>query len=64
MNCGYLWKKQAHCLPETDLIGNAWISLNLDRESGFILSGRVGTHTKDFLQELIWNTEGKTATTA
>jgi insertion element IS1 protein InsB len=58
-----LGKKQAHCLPREDLIGDAWIGLSLDRESGLILSGRVGKHTDDFLRELIWNTEGKTAAT-
>ncbi len=56
-------KKQVRCLPGEDLIGDAWIGLSLDRESGLILSGRVGKHTDDFLKELIWNTEGKTDTT-
>jgi hypothetical protein len=56
-------KKQAHCLPGDDLIGDAWIGLSLDYESGLILSGRVGKHTDDFLKELIYNTEGKTAAT-
>jgi insertion element IS1 protein InsB len=40
--------------------GDCWIALSLERESGLILSGRVGKHTDSLAQELIWNTEGKT----
>jgi IS1 family transposase len=39
------------------------LDLSLARESGLILTGRVGKHTDAFAQTLIWNTEGKTAAT-
>jgi insertion element IS1 protein InsB len=56
-------KKQANCFPEEELVGDCWIGLSLARESGLILTGRVGKHTDAFGQALICNTEGKTAST-
>jgi insertion element IS1 protein InsB len=56
-------KKQANCFPEEELVGDCWIGLSLARESGLILTGRVGKHTDAFAQALICNTEGKTAAT-
>lgn len=34
--------------------------MSLAKESGLILSGRVGKHTDALAEELAWNTEGKT----
>lgn len=58
--CG---KNQANCGSEEERSGGCGIGLSLDRESGLILTGRVGKHTDEFAQELIANTEGKTAAT-
>lgn len=53
-------KKQKHCLPEDLEKGDCWIGISLARESGLILSARVGKHTDAFLSELVSSTEGKT----
>jgi IS1 family transposase len=53
-------KKQKHCLPEELERGDCWIGVSLARESGLIISARVGKHTDAFLNELVVSTEGKT----
>ena len=53
-------KKQKHCLPEELEVGDCWIGVSLAKESGLIVSARVGKHTDEFLAELVANTEGKT----
>jgi insertion element IS1 protein InsB len=53
-------KKQKHCLPEELEQGDCWIGVSLARESGLIISARVGKHTDAFLNELVVRTEGKT----
>lgn len=42
------------------MVGDCWIALSLDGESGLILASRVGKHTDETLTELIVTTEGKT----
>ncbi len=54
-------KKQKHCLPEELEVGDCWIGVSLAKESGLIVTTRVGKHTDEFLTELVANTEGKTA---
>jgi IS1 family transposase len=34
--------------------------LSLAKDSGMILAGRVGKHTDELVEELVWSTEGKT----
>ena len=53
-------KKQKKCLPEELDIGDCWIGLSLAKNSGLILSGRVGKHTDTFIEELVVGTESKT----
>ena len=53
-------KKQKHCGPEALNLGDCWIAITLAKESGLILSGRLGKHTDAFLAELVANTQGKT----
>ncbi len=53
-------KKQKQCLPEELDVGDCWIGLSLAKDSGLILSVRVGKHTDIFLDELVVSTEGKT----
>ena len=50
-----------HCGPEAFNLGNCWIAISLAKESGLILSGRLGKHTDAFLAKLVVNTAGKTA---
>ncbi|NEQ95068.1 MAG: hypothetical protein F6K25_32455 [Okeania sp. SIO2G4] len=40
--------------------GDCWIGMTQGSSSGLILTGRVGKHTDEFIEELIVNTEGKT----
>ena len=54
-------KKQKQCLPGELEMGNCWIGVSLAKDSGLILSLRVGKHTDDFLEELVVSTEGKTS---
>ncbi|ABW32420.1 hypothetical protein AM1_C0112 (plasmid) [Acaryochloris marina MBIC11017] len=35
--------------------------MSLAKDSGLVFSGRIGKHTDELAQELIENTEGKTA---
>ena len=54
-------KKKAKAVPARRIRGWGlldWISLA--KESGLIISARVGKHTDEFLAELVANTEGKT----
>lgn len=53
-------KKQKRCLPEEIEQRDCWLGLSLARESGLILSARVGKHTDAFFEELVVSTEGKT----
>ena len=53
-------KKQKRCQSEEREVGDCWIGISLARESGLIISARVGKHTDDFLRELVTSTEGKT----
>lgn len=53
-------KKQKKCLTEELDVGDCWIGLRLAKNSGLILSGRVGKHTDTFIEELVVGTEGKT----
>jgi IS1 family transposase len=41
-------------------VGDCWISLILAKDSGLILSARVGKHTDELIEELVASTEGKT----
>ncbi|KAI9135642.1 IS1 family transposase [Acaryochloris sp. CCMEE 5410] len=64
INADELWsfvKKQKPCDPEELSVGDCWIALSLAKDSGLVLSGRIGKHTDELAQELIENTEGKTA---
>ena len=54
-------KKQKQCLPEELNVGDCWIGLSLAKDSGLILSVRIGKHTDAFLDELVVSTEGKTS---
>lgn len=61
MNYGHLLKKTIHrCLPDELEAGDCWIALSLAQLSGLILSGRVGKHIDELVQELVSSTEGKT----
>ena len=53
-------KKQKQCLSNELDAGDCWIALSLAGSSGLILSGRVGKHTDELVQELVVSTEGKT----
>ena len=53
-------KKQKHCLPEELEVGDCWIGVSLAKESGLIISTRVGKHTDELLADWVANTEGKT----
>ena len=46
-------KKQKQCLPEELNVGGCWIGLSLAKDSGLILSVRIGKHTDAFLDELV-----------
>nr|WP_236619077.1 IS1 family transposase [Acaryochloris sp. CCMEE 5410] len=62
INADELWsfvKKQKPCDPEELSVGDCWIALSLSKDSGLVLSGRIGKHTDELAQELIENTEGK-----
>ena len=50
-------------MPQEQEVGDCWIALSLAKDSGLILSGRVGKHTDVLAADLIVNTEGKTACT-
>ena len=53
-------KKQKQCLPEelNELnVGDCWIGLSLAKDSGLILSVRIGKHTDAFLDELVVSAE-------
>ena len=54
-------KKQKQYLPEELNVGDCWIGLSLAKDSGLILSVRIGKHTDAFLDELVVSTEGKTS---
>lgn len=54
-------KKQKHCEPSELTIGDCWVALSLAKDSGLLLSGRIGKHTDELAQALVVNTEGKTA---
>ena len=41
-------------------IGDCWIGLSQAKDSGLILSARVGKHTDQLIEELVTSTEGKT----
>jgi IS1 family transposase len=60
VNSGRSFKKQKHCLPGELEVGDCWISLSLAKDSGLILSARVGKHTDELIEELVASTEGKT----
>ena len=53
-------KKQKNCLPEEREVGDCWIGVSLADTSGLILTGRVGKHTDEMIEELVVSTEGKT----
>ena len=54
-------KKQKQCGSEDINLGDCWIGvISLAKQSGLILTARVGKHTDAFLEELITSTEGKT----
>ena len=50
-------KKQKQCLPEELNVGDCWIGLSLAKDSGLILSVRIGKHTDAFLDELVVRTK-------
>ena len=41
-------------------MGDCWIGLSQPKDSGLILSARVGKHTDQLIEELVTSTEGKT----
>ena len=41
-------------------MGDCWIGLSQAKDSGLILSARVGKHTDKLIAELVTSTEGKT----
>ncbi len=41
-------------------MGDCWIGLSQAKDSGLILSARVGKHTDELIEELVTSTEGKT----
>ena len=41
-------------------MGDCWIGLSQTKESGLILSARVGKHTDELIEGLVTSTEGKT----
>jgi len=41
-------------------VGDCWIGLSQAKDSGLILSARVGKHTDKLIEELVVSTEGKT----
>ena len=53
-------KKQKHCGAEERQAGDCWIGGSIAKESGLILSVRVGKHTDQLIAELIASSEGKT----
>jgi len=55
------FKKQKHCTPGELSKGDCWIGLSLACSSGLILAACVGKHTDALIQQLVINTEGKTA---
>ena len=40
--------------------GDCWFAVSLAKDSGLILSGRIGRHTDELLGSLLVSTEGKT----
>ena len=54
-------KKQKQCTSEERNWGDCWIGLSLSRSSGLILAACVRKHTDVFIEQLVVNTEGKTA---
>jgi len=34
-----------YCGPEELSVGDCWVALNLAKDSGLVLSGRIGKHT-------------------
>lgn len=52
-------KKRKHCLPDELGKVDCWIGVSLVKESGLILSARVGKHTDAVLTELMTSPEGK-----
>jgi insertion element IS1 protein InsB len=53
-------KKQKQCLTQEREAGDCWIGLSLASSSGLILAARVGKHTDALIEQLVFNTEGKT----
>jgi len=41
-------------------VGDCWSGLSQAKDSGLILSARVGKHTDELIEELVISTEGKT----
>lgn len=54
------FKKQKQCSTQEREVGDCWIGLSLVNSSGLILTARVGKHTDDLIEQLVFNTEGKT----
>jgi len=59
-----LWSfvsKNIHqCSVQEREAGDCWIGLSLVNCSGLILTARVGKHTDELIEQLVFNTEGKT----
>ena len=53
-------KKQKRCLPGELEVGDCWIAISLAKNSGLILSARIGKHTDALISDLIMSTEAKT----
>ena len=51
-------KHQKHSLPEEFEVGGCWIGVSLAKQSGLIISTRVGKYTDELLADLVANTEG------
>jgi hypothetical protein len=45
---------------QTSFASDCWIALSLANVSGLILAARVGKHTDELIEELMFSTEGKT----
>ena len=53
-------KNQKQCQSDELIeVGDCWIGISVAKDSGLIISARVGKHTDEFIDELVVNTEGK-----
>lgn len=48
------------CEPDESRVRNCWVTLNLAKDSGLVISGCIRKHPDELVQELVVNTEDKT----